>query len=67
MHDIYLQHLSWSFGMNKHIPVVNLSDTTWQMILYVSGHTAIFYHPKENRQTLLQGHVSHDIAGHLML
>ncbi|CAH1800946.1 unnamed protein product [Owenia fusiformis] len=46
----------WSFGLNKHVPVLNLTDSERDMIMYSCAHTGILYDFKNNLQHLLQGH-----------
>ncbi|KAJ7309793.1 hypothetical protein JRQ81_007861 [Phrynocephalus forsythii] len=50
--------LSWVFGFNSKLPVFNLLDEDFRVILYVSGHTAVIHDILRNRQFLLQGHTS---------
>ena len=54
----FSQNMQWSFGMNKNIPVINITDQERQMIVYACAHTGILYDMKNNKQILLQGHVS---------
>ena len=58
---VYLQNMIWSFGMNKHVPVLNLTDEARKMIMYACAHTGVLYDIVNNKQTLLQGHVSNFI------
>ena len=55
---ILLQNLQWSFGFNRNIPVVNLTDEHRKMIAYCCAHTGVLYDFANNKQYLLQGHVS---------
>ncbi|XP_064647461.1 cilia- and flagella-associated protein 251-like [Lineus longissimus] len=48
--------LVWSFGMNRHIPVLNMTDGNRKMIMYANAHTGILYDIEKNTQKLLQGH-----------
>ncbi|XP_053224777.1 cilia- and flagella-associated protein 251 [Podarcis raffonei] len=48
--------LSWVFGYNSELPVFNLLDEDYRVILYVSSHTAVIHDVLRNRQYLLQGH-----------
>ncbi|XP_063000378.1 cilia- and flagella-associated protein 251 [Elgaria multicarinata webbii] len=50
--------LSWVFGYNSKLPVFNLLDEDFRVILYVSAHTAVIHDVLRNRQYLLQGHTS---------
>ncbi|KAJ6656688.1 hypothetical protein lerEdw1_003575 [Lerista edwardsae] len=50
--------LSWVFGYNSHLPVFNLLDEEYRMILYVSSHTAVIHDILRNQQYHLQGHSS---------
>lgn len=47
----------WSFGMNRSIPVINITDDSRKMIMYTCAHTGVVYDFEKNSQTLLQGHV----------
>lgn len=49
-------NLTWAFGINKHVPTVNLTDPHRNVILYVCGNTAVLYDFTKNTQKLLQGH-----------
>ena len=55
------QNLVWSFGMNKSVPVLNMTDEERSSIVYACAHTAVMYDFKNNQQMLLQGHVSSNI------
>ena len=48
----------WSFGLNRNVPVLNLTDPTRKVIMYTCAHVGILYDFKSNRQHILQGHVS---------
>ncbi|XP_066466095.1 cilia- and flagella-associated protein 251 [Tiliqua scincoides] len=50
--------LSWVFGYNSKLPVFNLLDEEYRMILYVSSHTAVIHDVLRNQQFHLQGHSS---------
>ncbi|XP_061458549.1 cilia- and flagella-associated protein 251 [Rhineura floridana] len=50
--------LSWVFGYNSSLPVFNLLDEDYRVILYVSAHTAVIHDILRNKQYLLQGHTS---------
>ncbi|XP_028400297.1 cilia- and flagella-associated protein 251-like isoform X2 [Dendronephthya gigantea] len=49
-------NLVWSFGINRNIPVHNISDANRQAVFYVTAHTGVLYDCITNRQKLLQGH-----------
>ena len=44
--------------MNKNIPVINLTDEHRRMIAYACAHTGVLYDFANNKEYLLQGHVS---------
>jgi WD40 repeat protein len=48
--------LCWSFGVNKNIPAINLTNQLRKMCLYTTGHTGVLYSYEKNVQKLLQGH-----------
>uniref|UniRef100_A0A8C5LN81 Cilia- and flagella-associated protein 251 n=1 Tax=Leptobrachium leishanense TaxID=445787 RepID=A0A8C5LN81_9ANUR len=50
--------LSWTFGMNKAIPVFNIQDEDHQVIVYACAQTAVIHDFSLNRQRHLQGHCS---------
>jgi len=47
----------WSFGLNKNIPVINLTAENCTSIFYASSNVGVIYDYIENKQILLQGHV----------
>ena len=49
-------NLVWSFGINRNVPVHNISDATRQAVFYVTAHTGVVYDCTANKQKLLQGH-----------
>eukprot|EP00794_Sanderia_malayensis_P014238 gene14238-15723_t len=49
-------NLSWSFGVNKNVPVLNLSSNSRKKIFYATSHTGVLYDCIKNKQTLFQGH-----------
>ena len=63
-HVFLLQKLEWTFGINRHVPFVNLSTDNQKSIFYSVGHTAVVYsyeydgQPIEPTQILLEGLVS---------
>lgn len=54
---IILKNLSWCFGFNKHIEVLNLCVNDSKKIFEASSHIGVVYDFETNTQTLLQGHV----------
>lgn len=48
--------LVWSFGINRDIPVLNLSSTARKGLFYITGHTGVLYNFEANTQVLYQGH-----------
>ncbi|KAK2172977.1 hypothetical protein NP493_913g01059 [Ridgeia piscesae] len=51
-------NLSWAFGMNRHVGVVNLSTDTRRAVVYACAHTAVLFDMDENSQRLLRGHAN---------
>ena len=51
-------NFEWTFGFNRRIPCLNLTDENRNVILYASSHVTVLYDYKSNSQRLLQGHVS---------
>ncbi|KAL5017193.1 hypothetical protein ScPMuIL_006782 [Solemya velum] len=49
-------NMVWSFGLNRNVPVLNMTDDTRKMILYPCAHAGVLYDFKNNRQYILQGH-----------
>ena len=57
--DPFALNISWCFGFNKEVGVMNISpNNSKKLILYAAGHTGIIYDFVNNTQTLLQGHTS---------
>ena len=57
--DSFALNISWCFGFNKEVGIVNISpNDNKKIILYAAGHTGIIYDFLNNTQTLLQGHTS---------
>eukprot|EP00795_Rhopilema_esculentum_P015460 gene15460-6711_t len=57
--DIHVKNalnLVWSFGVNRNVPVLNLSNDDRKAVFYVTAHTGVLYDFNRNRQTLFQGH-----------
>lgn len=52
------QNVIWSFGLNRNIPVLNLTDNSRKLIMYACAHVGVLYDFENNRQHILQGHVS---------
>lgn len=55
---LYFQNVIWSFGLNRNIPVLNLTDHSRKLIMYACAHVGVLYDFENNRQHILQGHVS---------
>ncbi|XP_064612327.1 cilia- and flagella-associated protein 251-like isoform X2 [Liolophura sinensis] len=51
-------NMVWSFGHNRNVPVLNLSDSERKLIMYTCAHTGIIYDFISNKQYLLQGHAN---------
>ncbi|XP_077862113.1 cilia- and flagella-associated protein 251-like [Saccoglossus kowalevskii] len=49
-------NLTWSFGVNRNIAAINLTDGQRKAVLYTCAHIAVIYDHVENTQQLLQGH-----------
>ncbi|CAB3989600.1 cilia- and flagella-associated 251-like [Paramuricea clavata] len=49
-------NLVWSFGINRNVPIHNISDANRQAVFYVTAHTGVLYDCITNKQKLLQGH-----------
>lgn len=49
-------NIIWSFGLNRNVPVLNLTDNTRKVIMYSCAHVGILYDFNSNRQHILQGH-----------
>lgn len=54
----FFQNVIWSFGLNRNIPVLNLTDNSRKLIMYACAHVGVLYDFENNRQHILQGHVS---------
>jgi len=54
---VLLQSMMWSFGINKNIPVINLTSENYNNVFYVSSNVGVIYDYIQNKQMLLQGHV----------
>lgn len=48
----------WSFGLNRNIPVLNLTDNSRKLIMYACAHVGVLYDFENNRQHILQGHIN---------
>ena len=48
--------LVWSFGINKNVPALNVSNASRKAIFYVTAHTGVLYDFDNNVQSLYQGH-----------
>ena len=53
-----LQNVVWTFGMNRSVPVLNLTDDKRKIIMYPCAHVGVMYDYEKNQQHILQGHVS---------
>ncbi|KAH9503910.1 Cilia- and flagella-associated protein 251 [Bulinus truncatus] len=51
-------NIVWSFGLNRNVPVLNLSDGVRQAIMYSCAHVGIMYDYKNNKQHILQAHLN---------
>lgn len=51
-------NIIWSFGLNRNVPVLNLTDNTRKVIMYACAHVGILYDFNSNRQHILQGHAN---------
>ncbi|XP_052797898.1 cilia- and flagella-associated protein 251-like isoform X2 [Mya arenaria] len=49
-------NIIWSFGLNRNVRVLNLTDNTRKVIMYTCAHVGILYDFNSNRQHILQGH-----------
>lgn len=57
--DPYALNISWCFGYNKEVGVLNVSpNDSKKLILYAAGHTGVIYDFVNNTQLLLQGHTA---------
>ena len=52
------QGIIWSFGLNRNIQVLNLTDDNRKLIMYACAHVGVLYDFENNRQYTLQRHVS---------
>ena len=51
-------NFEWTFGLNRRIPTLNLTDENRDVVAYAASHAAVLYDYTNNTQKLLQGHVS---------
>ncbi|KAK6192834.1 hypothetical protein SNE40_004236 [Patella caerulea] len=51
-------NIIWSFGLNRDVPVLNLTDKDRKMILYPCAHVGVLYDFQNNKQHILQGHTN---------
>lgn len=49
-------NMRWSFGVNRNVPVHNLSNGGRKMALFVCAHVGVMFDWEGNKQQLLQGH-----------
>ena len=59
--------LRWTIGMNKSVPLLNLSITGKSRYFYAAGNVGIIATGSGKVQTLLQGHVSNIITAAVSL
>lgn len=59
--------MSWCFGFNKHIEVLNLCVNDSKKIFEASSHIGVVYDFETNTQTLLQGHVCLTLLNDMLL
>ena len=57
-----VQTTRWAFGGSCRAPVVNLSSSTSQLMVYGAAQCAVIYDYGSNTQRILQGHVSERTA-----
>ena len=50
-------NFEWTFGVNRRIPALNLTDENRDTVAYASSHVTVLYDFTNNKQKLLQGHV----------
>ncbi|XP_039260288.2 cilia- and flagella-associated protein 251-like [Styela clava] len=50
--------LNWTFGFNRHIGCLNLSDTSRNLVMYASSHVAVLLDFENHVQKLLLGHAN---------
>ena len=53
-----LQNIVWSYGLNRNVPVLNLTDGFRKAVMYTCSHVGVMYDFENNKQFILQGHVS---------
>ncbi|KAJ7388309.1 hypothetical protein OS493_038600, partial [Desmophyllum pertusum] len=49
-------NMCWSYGVNKHVPVQNLSNGSRKAAFFVCAHVGVMFDWGANKQQLLQGH-----------
>jgi hypothetical protein len=70
---IFFKKLEWTFGINRHVPFINLSTDNQKSIFYCIGHTAVVYSyehdgkPIEPRQILFEGLVSRCFSAEIFI
>lgn len=57
--DFFVKNLSWCFGYNRQIGLVNLCVNESKKMFLASSHIGIVYDFDKNEQKLLQGHVNY--------
>ena len=56
------KNLSWCFGYNKHIGLLNLCLNDSKKLFLASSHIGVVYNFEKNEQKLLEGHVSENVT-----
>ncbi|KAK7499056.1 hypothetical protein BaRGS_00009603 [Batillaria attramentaria] len=51
-------NIVWSFGLNRNVPVLNLTDGVRKAIMYACSHVGVMYDFANNKQFILQGHLN---------
>ncbi|XP_071110877.1 cilia- and flagella-associated protein 251-like [Haliotis cracherodii] len=51
-------NMVWSFGLNRSVPVLNLTDGVRKVIMYPCAHVGVLYDFHNNKQHILQGHAN---------
>ncbi|XP_070205737.1 cilia- and flagella-associated protein 251-like isoform X2 [Littorina saxatilis] len=51
-------NIVWSYGLNRNVPVLNLTDGFRKAIMYACSHVGVMYDFVNNKQFILQGHLN---------
>ncbi|KAL8575873.1 hypothetical protein ACOMHN_014878 [Nucella lapillus] len=51
-------NIVWSYGLNRNVPVLNLTDGFRKAIMYACSHVGVMYDFENNKQYILQGHLN---------